>query len=301
MLVNEEAGLDSASLRDLRSMTDLALRATKATAQAIGHSMSSLIVLERQIWLTMTKMKEADKVPDLRRLSRQLNQCQPPRSPDLLRVSEIEGAHVRHDATPSRGAKDPGPRLPWIRHLRNPPEQPDRKRRGPSPVTAEPPRKQPLLCLSPSRLALGTKESVVHGSSRAHYRAQVSNRCDSRQNKTHTFSKREQKSFFLPTISVLPLCSQYAQPFKPLATRAGEAWQAIPGVSTWVMTTVKTRLYTTIRSKTTTLPQCACHHSENTQVLLTEVMNLLEKGAIESPGAAARLPTAPSVCALGWV
>ncbi len=33
--------LDSASLRDLRSMTDLALRATKATAQAIGRSMSS--------------------------------------------------------------------------------------------------------------------------------------------------------------------------------------------------------------------------------------------------------------------
>ncbi len=160
MLVNEEAGLDSASLRDLRSMTDLALRATKATAQASGRSMSSLIVLERQIWLTMTKMKEADKVPDLRRLSRQLNQCQPSRSPDLLRVSEIEGAHARHNATPSRGAKDPGPRLPWIRHLRNPPEQPDRKRRGPSLVTAEPPRKQLLLCLSPPRLALGTKESV---------------------------------------------------------------------------------------------------------------------------------------------
>ncbi len=32
MLANEEAGLDSASLRDLRSVTDLALRATKATA-----------------------------------------------------------------------------------------------------------------------------------------------------------------------------------------------------------------------------------------------------------------------------
>ncbi len=65
MLANEEAGLDSASLRDLRSTTDLALRTTKATAQAIGRSMSSLIVLERHLWLTMTKMKEADKVPFL--------------------------------------------------------------------------------------------------------------------------------------------------------------------------------------------------------------------------------------------
>ncbi len=59
---NEEAGLDSASLRDLRSMTDLALRTTKTTAQAIRHSTSSLIMLERHLWLTMTEMKEADKV-----------------------------------------------------------------------------------------------------------------------------------------------------------------------------------------------------------------------------------------------
>ncbi len=65
MLANEEAGLDSASLRDLRSTTDLALRATKATAQAIGRSISSLIVLEHHLWLTMMEMKEADLVPFL--------------------------------------------------------------------------------------------------------------------------------------------------------------------------------------------------------------------------------------------
>ncbi len=53
------------SLRDLRSMTNLALRATKATTQAIGLSMSSLVVLERHLWLTLTEMKEADKVPFL--------------------------------------------------------------------------------------------------------------------------------------------------------------------------------------------------------------------------------------------
>ncbi len=39
--------------------------------------------------------------------------------PDLLRVGEIEGAHARHNATPSRSAKDPGPRSPWIWHLLN--------------------------------------------------------------------------------------------------------------------------------------------------------------------------------------
>ncbi len=40
-----------------------------------------------------------------------------------------------------------------------------------------------------------------------------------------------------------------------------EAWQAIPGVSAWVLTTGKTRLYSSIRSKTTALPQYARHHS----------------------------------------
>ncbi len=65
MLANEEAGLDSASLRDLRSVTDLALRTTTSTAQAIGRSISSLIVLERHLWLTMMEMKEADTVPFL--------------------------------------------------------------------------------------------------------------------------------------------------------------------------------------------------------------------------------------------
>ncbi len=40
-------------------------RATKATAQAIGWAMSSLVVLERHLWLTMMEMKEAGKVPFL--------------------------------------------------------------------------------------------------------------------------------------------------------------------------------------------------------------------------------------------
>ncbi len=210
MLASEEASLDAASLRDLRSATDLALRATKATAQAIGRSMSSLIELEHHLWLKVMKIKELDKVPfldapvssgslfgpavegfaehftealksyqvmrqsslsapsllllpiapSLHRLSRQLNQRQPPLIPDLLRVGEIEGTHARHDTTPSRSAKYPGPRLPWFQRIRTPPDQPDRKRRGPSLATTGQPRKQPLMCLSPPRFILGAEESV---------------------------------------------------------------------------------------------------------------------------------------------
>ncbi len=65
MLASEDADLDSASLKDMRSATDLALCATKSTAQAIGRFMSSLIVLERHLWLIRMEMKEVDKIPFL--------------------------------------------------------------------------------------------------------------------------------------------------------------------------------------------------------------------------------------------
>ncbi len=58
----DESELDPATLRELRSATDLALRATKTTAQAIGRSMASLVVLERHLWLTLTEIKDADRV-----------------------------------------------------------------------------------------------------------------------------------------------------------------------------------------------------------------------------------------------
>ncbi len=61
----DESGPDPATLRELRSVTDLALCATKATAQAIGRSMASLVVVERHLWLTLTEIKDADKVPFL--------------------------------------------------------------------------------------------------------------------------------------------------------------------------------------------------------------------------------------------
>ncbi len=94
--------------------------------------------------------------------------------------------------------------------------------------------------------------------------------------------QKESKNLFLPTISILPLCSQSAQLFQTLAMRA-EAWQAILGVLTLVMTKVR-RGYTLQFARrpprfrgvlATTV------RSENAQVLHAELMNLLEKGAIE--------------------
>ncbi len=56
-----EQGPDPEIFRELRSATDLALRATKMTAQSIGRAMGSLVVLDRHLWLTLTDMKDAEK------------------------------------------------------------------------------------------------------------------------------------------------------------------------------------------------------------------------------------------------
>ncbi len=84
------------------------------------------------------------------------------------------------------------------------------------------PTKQPLMCLSLPRLTLGAAESVFLIVDKI----------------KHIHFQKESKNLFLPTISILPLCSQSAQPFQPLATPV-ETWEAIPGVSAWVMTTVR--------------------------------------------------------------
>ncbi len=97
----------------------------------------------------------------------------------------------------------------------------------------------------------------------------------------HIHFQKESKNLFLPTISVLPLCSQSAQPFQPLSTRASLAGhpRCVSGGNDYS----KTRLYSPIRLKTTALPGVLATtvRIEDAQVLRAEVMNLLEKGAIE--------------------
>ncbi len=88
----------------------------------------------------------------------------------------------------------------------------------------------------------------------------------------HIQFQKESKYPLLPTISVLPLCSQSLEPIQPLATWA-EAWQAIPGVSEWIMATRRPLRFRGVVANTV--------RSEDAQVLRAEMMNLLVKGAIE--------------------
>ncbi len=48
-------------LQELRTATDLALRATKVMARALGQTISTLVVQERHLWLTLEDMRESDK------------------------------------------------------------------------------------------------------------------------------------------------------------------------------------------------------------------------------------------------
>ncbi len=169
-----------------------------------------------------TSSSAASIHPDLRRLSRQLSQRQPLLSPDLLRIGRIEAVLARHNATPSQSTKDPGPSSPWNRRLRSPPDQPGRKRRGLRLTTVGPPRKQSKMCLLLPRSALGAEESVLlvpHGPTLAPGRPTtvIADKIK------HIHFKKESKNLLLPTISVLPVCSQSLELFQLLGTCA-EAW-----------------------------------------------------------------------------
>ncbi len=56
-----EGGHDPGVRSELRTATDLALRATKVTARSLGRAMSTMVVQERHLWLCLADMKEVDK------------------------------------------------------------------------------------------------------------------------------------------------------------------------------------------------------------------------------------------------
>ncbi len=57
-----EGGHDPQVHHKLCAATDLALRATKVTARAVGRAMSTLVVQERHLWLCLADMRDTDKV-----------------------------------------------------------------------------------------------------------------------------------------------------------------------------------------------------------------------------------------------
>ncbi len=60
--LDEGEQISSSDVGELRRTADLALRVTKETARAIGRSMVALVAAERHLWLTLSDMKEKDRV-----------------------------------------------------------------------------------------------------------------------------------------------------------------------------------------------------------------------------------------------
>ncbi len=105
----------------------------------------------------------------------------------------------------------------------------------------------------------------------------------------HKHSQKESR-FPLPSLtSALPPCSRSLEFIQPLATQA-EAWQAIPGVSDWVMGIIKRgySLQFARRPPRFSGVVSTSVQGENARVPRSEVMTLLEKRAIE------RVPPAQS-------
>ncbi len=60
--LDEGEQISSSDVGELRRTADLALRATKETTRAIGRSMAALVAAERHLWLTLSDMKQKDRV-----------------------------------------------------------------------------------------------------------------------------------------------------------------------------------------------------------------------------------------------
>ncbi len=95
----------------------------------------------------------------------------------------------------------------------------------------------------------------------------------------HKHSRKESNFPLSSLTSALPPCSQPLEFIQPLATRA-EAWQAIPGVSDWVMGIIK-RGYSLQFARRPPRFSGVVSTSVQGENARVEVMTLLEKGAIE--------------------
>ncbi len=60
--MDEGTGLTPEAVKELRRATDLALRATKHTARAVGRSVAGSVAAECNLWLNLTEIREKEKV-----------------------------------------------------------------------------------------------------------------------------------------------------------------------------------------------------------------------------------------------
>ncbi|KAL0183526.1 hypothetical protein M9458_019222, partial [Cirrhinus mrigala] len=282
----DKSALDPATLMELRSTTDLALHATKA--QAIGRSLASLVVLDKVTFLDVPVSPTglfgpavegfAERFSAAQKTSQAMRHFLPKRSSSAAASGRPKSAppqqHVKPAPAAAAAASAQPAKLEPRQRSRSARRYPFPKRQGPRPklvldpapppslMLAGPTPKRPLLCLQAPRMVPGAEVKVF---------------CVKPVVNTGPVQLAPTQSGVSPCHDGQPL-----EPILSLATRA-EAWQAIPGVSEWVMGIIKrgyslqfARRHPCFSGVVPTLVV-----SKDAHVLRSEVMILLEKGAVE--------------------
>ncbi|KAL0152682.1 hypothetical protein M9458_052405 [Cirrhinus mrigala] len=98
-----EGGPDQGVMQELRAATDFALRATKVTARSLGQVMSTVVVQERHLWLTLAQMADIDNLAFSTLPSPRVAYSATP-SRTLPSGSEADGGDKTHPAPPLKSS-----------------------------------------------------------------------------------------------------------------------------------------------------------------------------------------------------
>ncbi|KAI2659093.1 Transposon Ty3-G Gag-Pol polyprotein [Labeo rohita] len=224
--LDEGEEIKDADIAEVRRTADLALRATKETVRAIGRSMAALVAAERHLWLTLSDMKEKDRVFLL----------DAPLSPSGLFGDSVNSVVDRYQEARKQAAAFQ--RFLPLRH-------PAREAAG---------REQPRPSTS-SSYRQAQKQSVATRT--PPHRERVVVRSKSGTSKARP-DLRETVSLTLPVLQGAAASSEHIPRFLPpgnvagpgeLATPEGvseaassdhlAAWKLLPNVSAWVLHTVE--------------------------------------------------------------
>ncbi|KAL0201683.1 hypothetical protein M9458_004870, partial [Cirrhinus mrigala] len=232
---------EKVDLEELQRTADLALRATKETARAVGRSMAAMVAAERHLWLTLSDMKEKDRVFLL----------DAPLQPSGLFGDAVDSVVSRYQEARKQAAAFQSPDGCWASSYRQVQKLSVATRAPPS-RDRDPRHSRPGVVLQ-SRRAQAPKRAAPTGEERVtpHYTVAVSPRCPReatghnglRRASAPDISARERSGTRLarqspagPPLQLNPEAS--LERLVPLVDYLA-AWKLLPNVSAWVLRTVE--------------------------------------------------------------
>ncbi|KAL0199171.1 hypothetical protein M9458_007711, partial [Cirrhinus mrigala] len=263
-----EGGPDQGAMQELRAATDFALRATKV--------MSTVVVQERHLWLTLAQMADVDKARFLNAAISQGGLFGDTFSAVQKQTEAIKHILPRRDSTTTSARPQPPP----AHHRGRPPAAPKTLALSPAEAhnarlaarrhragrgRAAPPAPQGPARNTRRRAAKEVEEIVLWGMT-------TPTRCDvGRRNALHPRIRTGTREEGCPTAVM-----SVNIPLIPLATKLG-AWLQLPSPSQWLIRTVRLGYAIQYRGVLST----SVHSDTHAAVLHAEVAVQLAKDAIE--------------------